>query len=65
MACIPRILKEVVTEIMDALVVIFQKSLDSGEVLEDWKAANVTPLFKKGGRQKAGNYKLISLTSIV
>ena len=26
---------------------------------------NVTPLFKKGGRQKAGNYRPVSLTSVV
>jgi len=29
------------------------------------KAANVTSLFKKGGRQKAGNYRLVILTSVV
>ena len=27
--------------------------------------ANVTPLFKKGARQKAGNYRLVRLTSVV
>jgi len=44
---------------------IYQNSLDSGVVPADWKTANVTPLFKKGSRQKAGNYSPVSLTSIV
>ena len=61
----PRVLKEMAEVIVDALVVIFQTALDSGKVLEDWKMANVTPLFKKGARQKAGNYRPVSLTSVV
>eukprot|EP00061_Rhincodon_typus_P015783 g43665.t1 len=38
---------------------------DSERVPEDWKMANVTPLFKKGGRQERGNYRLFSLTSVI
>ena len=51
----PRVLKEVALEIVDALVVIFQDSVDSGTVPADWRVANVTPIFKKGGREKTGN----------
>ena len=40
-------------------------SWNHGEVPADWKTAGVTPLFKKGGRQKAGNYRPVSLTSVV
>ena len=61
----PRVLKEMSGEIANALVVIYQNSLDSGVVPADWKTANVTPLFKKRGRQKAGNYRPVSLTSVV
>jgi len=61
----PRVLKEMAQVIVDALVVIYQNSLDSGQVPADWKTANVTPLFKKGCRQKAGNYRPVSLTSVV
>eukprot|EP00061_Rhincodon_typus_P003739 g20858.t1 len=43
-----RVLKEVALEIVDALVVIFQDSVDSGTVPTDWRVANVTPIFKKG-----------------
>ncbi|XP_055502086.1 uncharacterized protein LOC129703542 [Leucoraja erinacea] len=55
----------VLGKLMDALVIIFQNSLDSGVVPEDWRVANVTPLFKKGGREKTGNYRPVSLTSVV
>eukprot|EP00061_Rhincodon_typus_P013097 g39262.t1 len=61
----PRVLKETAEEIVGALLIIFQESLESGRVPEDWKIAHVTPLFKKGLRQKTGNYRLISLTSVV
>ena len=52
-------------EIVDPLVVIFQNSLDSGIVPTDWRVANVSPLFKKGGRVKTGNYRPLSLTSVL
>jgi len=45
--------------------VIFQESLMSGSVPEDWKKVNVTSLFKKGGRQKMGNYWPVILTSVM
>uniref|UniRef100_A0A4W3I0M1 Reverse transcriptase domain-containing protein n=1 Tax=Callorhinchus milii TaxID=7868 RepID=A0A4W3I0M1_CALMI len=61
----PRVLKEMATEIVDGLSLIFQNSLDSGMILIDWKIANLTPLFKKGGREKMGNYRPVSLTSVV
>eukprot|EP00061_Rhincodon_typus_P014592 g41702.t1 len=61
----PRVLKEIAEEILEALVVIFQESPESGSVPEDWKVRNVTPLFKKGGRQKTGNYRPVSLTSVI
>ena len=43
---------------------LFQASLDQGVVPPDWKTANVVPLFKKGDKSKAENYRPISLTSI-
>ena len=52
----PRVLKEVALEIVDTLVVIFQDFIDCGTVTADWRVANVTPKFKKGVREKKGNY---------
>ena len=43
---------------------IFTQSLNSGNLPEDWLTANVTPIFKKGDRANATNYRPISLTSI-
>ena len=43
---------------------IFQKSIDTGELPEDWLKANITPIFKKGNRSEPKNYRPVSLTSI-
>ena len=44
---------------------MFQSSLDSQVIPDDWRSANVTPLFKQGDKQQPSNYRPISLTSIV
>ena len=61
----PRILKECKEIISEPLVNIFRKSVDSGEVPSLWRQANVTPIFKKGDRTLASNYRPVSLTSVV
>ena len=42
---------------------IFQSSLDQGQLPQDWKSANITPIYKKGNRTDPANYRPISLTS--
>jgi hypothetical protein len=59
------VLKECKEELCDPLSTIFNKSIESGRVPEFWKVANVIPVFKKGDRSLASNYRPISLTSIV
>ena len=61
----PRILKELAQELAQPLAVIFQKSLHEGVLPVDWKEAQVTPLFKKGEKDVPGNYRPVSLTSVV
>jgi hypothetical protein len=61
----PLFLKEIANEIYNPLSIIFRSSLEEGKVPEDWKIANVTPIFKKGSRQAPENYRPISLTSQV
>lgn len=46
------------------LAFIFQQSLDSGCIPDDWKLANVVPIFKSGNSNHPNNYRPISLTSI-
>ena len=33
-------------------------------MLEDWRKANVTSIFKKGKKENPGNYRLFSLSSV-
>ena len=42
---------------------IMKASLETDVVPDDWKAANVTPIFKKGSKNEIGNYRPVSLTS--
>ena len=36
-----------------------------GKIPEGWKCAEVKPIFKKGDKSKPGNYRPVSLTSII
>ena len=63
---IPRkLLKEIVDKISTPLAKLFNLSLEEGIVPSGWKEANITPLFKKGSRNKPENYRPVSLTSVV
>jgi ribonuclease P/MRP protein subunit RPP40 len=62
---LPFILKNVKESITDNLVKIFNHSLDTSTIPLDWKLANVTPIHKKGDKSIAGNYRPISLTSVI
>ena len=58
------VLKVAAAEIAPSLCLIFQKSLETGELPSDWLKANISPIFKKGDRTIASNYRPVSLTSI-
>ncbi|MBZ4217672.1 hypothetical protein, partial [Klebsiella aerogenes] len=51
-------------EIADLLTVVCNLSLKTATVPEDWRIADVTPIFKKGRRGDPGNYRPVSLTSV-
>ena len=58
-------LKELANEIAPALTELFNKSLEEGVVPLDWRVAAVSPIFKKGKKCMAENYRPVSLTSNV
>ena len=43
---------------------IFTQSLDTGELPRDWSLANIAPIFKKGIRSLAENFRPVSLTKL-
>ena len=58
------LLKTLADELTPALTLFFQASLNQGTIPNDWKTANVVPIYKKGDRLRPENYRPISLTSI-
>ena len=60
----PRLLRKVADSIAPARIRIYQASLDTGTVPTDWRTANIVPIFKKGDKSKASNYRPVSLTDI-
>ena len=58
------ILKTCASELAPVITNIFQQSLDTGTLPTDWKNANISPVFKKGNKHTASNYRPVSLTSV-
>ena len=61
----PRIIRALEDKLARPLTHIFNNSVETGIIPEDWKSTNVTAIHKKGSRQEPENYRPLSLTSVV
>ena len=61
----PKFIKETSKSLSKPVSILFKKSLEEGHLPTAWKEANITPIHKKGPKHQVGNYRPISLTSIL
>lgn len=59
------VLKNCKDELAPALTILFNKSLEECYLPQDWKDANILPIFKSGDEASCSNYRPISLTSVI
>ncbi|XP_065675658.1 uncharacterized protein LOC136091872 [Hydra vulgaris] len=59
----PKVLKECAAQMTYPLTLLYNKALSEGSTPTAWKQSHVTPLFKKGSRLDAANYRPVSITS--
>ena len=61
----PMILKKCSQTLANSLCELFNMSFAQGAVPDQWKQADIVPLYKKGPKDHRENYRPVSLTSIV
>jgi len=59
-----RVQRELAEELAKPLSITYQQSWLTGEVPDDWRTANMTPIYKKCQKEDAGNYRPVSLTLV-
>lgn len=59
----PRVMRKLADELAKPLSIIYCQSWLTRKVPDDWKLANVTPVYKKGWKEDPGTYRPVSLSS--
>jgi len=60
---VPRFLSKLKGGISYPVTLLFQRIMEDREVLDEWREANVVPIFKNESRGEASSYRPVSLTS--
>jgi len=60
----PMLFMQLLNDLAEQLPILFRVFMKLGEVPDEWKAANVTPSFKKGVSSNPLNYRPISITCV-
>ncbi|XP_042227379.1 uncharacterized protein LOC121869880 [Homarus americanus] len=53
----PRVIKEMMEELLQPLRILFESSFQEGNIPEDWHIAYITAIYKKGSKSEPGNYR--------
>ena len=61
----PLLLAKTAEVLAHPITLLFNQSLRTGQVPQDWRTASITPIFKKGSRAESQNYRPVSLTCIL
>jgi len=60
----PGVLGKLAEVLTKPLLMIYQQSWLTGEVLVDWRLANVMPIYKEGQKEDPSNHRPVSLPSV-
>ena len=61
----PRVLKSISKAICVPVSIIFNTSISTRTLPEEWKVGKISAIFKKGNKSSPGNYRPVSLTAIL
>lgn len=61
----PKVLKEVYSNILYPLTIIYNKSINDSKLPSIWKTGEITAIYKKGSRNQCNNYRPITLSCIL